>query len=181
MITTMRDVPEGLIVERRLPVATRVAGGTACGVVAARVLFYLEPLAFVRRASPRELAENLPGLLFVVFLFLLFAVPAWVIVFWRARVVVDTDGATIRDFRNYGLFGRQRRPIPVGDVARVKAWRHVTVSKQTRTVYYQAALVLKDGREVLAVKTEDRTQADDIARTLAQRLRVRVEGSLEEE
>jgi hypothetical protein len=180
MISTLREGPEGLTVERRLPLVTRVMGGAAFSIVAARVAyFFRDSLAFARQASLSELKQHAPGLLLVAFLILIFAVPAWLIVFRRAGLVVDADGGTIQDYRHYGLFRRQRS-IPVDQVERIRLWREVFPSRSGSAQFYEAALVLKNKREVLAVKIrgEGRKQAREIAQTLSRRLRVRLEDQL---
>jgi hypothetical protein len=181
VISRLRERQDGLVVERRLALGTRILGSAAFLVVAARVLsFFGERYpAFLRQASPAELREALPGLLFTAFLFLLFAVPAWLIFFWRARVVLDAGTGTVRDVRHYGLFARRTRAtIPFGEVARVRAWRHVIVAKGRSTAYHEAALVLKDGRELPAVKDLERRSTLEIARALARRLDVRLQSDL---
>ena len=130
-------------------------------------LYYLVTglVEYIRTATLDVWVSALPGLVVVLALFLLFAVPAWIAVAGRTRVVVDLQSGRVLDVRDLRVY-RRATSVPIDSVL------GVSVSRQRRSFRIQIDLA---GRKPITVGFEPSgSDARDVAERLAGYLRTEV-------
>lgn len=168
METSLRESERGeIICEHRIPLQSRLIIGSMLGFLASFFLYYLVTglIEYIRDATLALWLSALPGLVVVLALFLLFAVPAWIAVAGRTRVVVDLQSGRILDVRDLRVH-RRTTTVPIDSVL------GVSVSRQRRSFRIQIDL---SGRKPITVGYEPNArEARDVAERLAGHLRTEV-------
>jgi hypothetical protein len=173
-VTVRKDAHGRLIVERGLLPVKRLLGGLVFGTIAGLIL---HPLAgalvfYGQHASRREFLDAGPGFAVMLLGFLLFAVPAWMFVFWRAGIVINRKATTFRTYSDYWLV-RRERAYQAGQVAGVRVSHLVTSMRNRTTVTYPVVVVLKDEKLITVSEESDKAGSQDLARRVARSLGVR--------
>ena len=168
METSLQESDRGeIICEHHIPLQSRLIIGSMLGFLASFFLYYLVTglVEYIRTATLDVWVSALPGLVVVLALFLLFAVPAWIAVAGRTRVVVDLQSGRVLDVRDLRVY-RRATSVPIDSVL------GVSVSRQRRSFRIQIDLA---GRKPITVGFEPSgSDARDVAERLAGYLRTEV-------
>jgi hypothetical protein len=173
-VSEREDAHGRFVVERGLLPVKRLLGAIVFGTLAG---FILHPLAsafvfYAQNATRREFMDAAPGFLVMLFGFLLFAVPAWLFLFWRAGIVINRKGKTLRSYSHYGLW-RRERAVAADDVTGVRVSRLVASMRGRTTVVYPVVVVLKDEKVITVSEESHKRPSQELARRVARRLGVR--------
>jgi len=169
MNTTCRETESGeVIFEWHLPIELRLILGAFLFFFASFFGYHLFSILieYMRLASLGEWLAALPGILIVMALFLLFAVPCWAVCVGRHKVILDLPRGRILKVFDLRLY-RRTKSYPIDQVQHVIVVRSkVRQNRYISKTNCQVQLRLHRGKPIV-VSHGDRP---DHARTIAQQV-----------
>jgi hypothetical protein len=174
METTVGKAEGGeVVVEHHMPVRSRLIVGPILGLPAAFFLYYLVIglVAYVRSATPSEWLSAMPGLLVVLGLFLVCAVPAWIALAGRRWTILDFERGqvfSVRDLRFY----RRIKTTPLNRVRDVYVAEKFTRTHDRKSEkVFEVQLLVANGKPIRVGNEASGADAADLARRLRARLK----------
>ena len=170
MNTTCQETESGeVIFEWHLPIGARLFLGAMLSFFAIFFGYHLfwGLIEYIRVASLGEWQTALPGILIVMALFLLFAVPCWAVCLGRHQVILDLPRGRILKVFDLRLY-RRTRSYPIDQVQHVSVVR--LKARQTRhssTTNCQVHLRLDRGKPILVSRGDRPDHARMVAEQVA--------------
>lgn len=157
MDTKVKTTESGeVIYSFRTPLQARLIIGGILSIFAVFFGYYLGSglIEYVRVATATEWLHALPGLIIVLLLFLVFAVPAWAALIGRSRFVVEPFRGSIAEVLDFRFYRRVKR-YAVDQVKTVRV-RRKTIRTRGHSSQTNAVEIVLRNDKVITVTYEDR-------------------------
>lgn len=159
MDTTWKTTASGeVIYSFHTPLQARLIIGAMLSFFAVFFGYYLFSglIEYLRVATAREWLDALPGFLVILALFLLFAVPAWIALVGRSKLVVDPSSGSIAEVFDLWIYRRAKR-YHIDEVKTVRISRKTFRTKGHSSQANAVEIVLRNDT-VITVTYEDQIE-----------------------